>query len=141
MIILSISDSHEAHACVLINGKLVSAIAEERLSRIKTDSGYPFLSVEKVIKEAGIKKNQIDLVVFAGKKAGLFYTLSKPSALFSVDDWLLQNEKYWKPKLLENKPLTYLDEFNLFRNKIKNLRDNPYFDLIENRRKSIGNKL
>ena len=42
MIILGISDSHESHACILINGKLVSAIAEERLSRIKTDSGYPF---------------------------------------------------------------------------------------------------
>ena len=109
-----------AHVCVLINGKLVSAIAEERLSRIKTDSGYPFLSVEKVIKEAGIKKSNRSSS-FCRKKAGLFYTLSKPSALFSVDDWLLQNEKYWKPKLLENKPLTYLDEFNLFRNKIKNL--------------------
>ena len=40
-------------------------------------------------------------------------------------------KKYWKPKLLENKPLTYLDDFNLFRNKIENLKENPYFDLIE----------
>ncbi len=131
MIILGISDSHESHACILIDGKLVTAIAEERLSRIKTDSGYPYLSVEKVIKEAGIKKEEIDLVVFAGKKAGLFYTLTKPSALFSVDDWLLQNEMFWKPKLIEKKPLTHLDDFNLFRNKIKNLEKNPYFDLIE----------
>ena len=131
MIILGISDSHESHACILIDGKLVTAIAEERLSRIKTDSGYPYLSVEKVIKEAGIKKEEIDLVVFAGKKAGLFYTLTKPSALFSVDDWLLQNEMFWKPKLIEKKPLTHLDDFNLFRNKIKNLEKNPYFDLVE----------
>ena len=56
MIILAISDSHESHACILKNGQLISAIAEERLSRLKTDSGYPYKSIEKVIKEAGIKK-------------------------------------------------------------------------------------
>ena len=72
MIILAISDSHESHACILINGKIVSAIAEERLTRLKTDSGYPYRSIEKVIVESGIKKNEIDLVVFAGEKAGLF---------------------------------------------------------------------
>ena len=130
MIILGISDSHESHACVLINGKLVSAIAEERLSRIKTDSGYPFLSVEKVIKEAGIK-NQIDLVVLQEKK--LVYSILYLNLLLFLVlmTGYYKMKKYWKPKLLENKPLTYLDEFNLFRNKIKNLKDNPYFDLIE----------
>ena len=78
VIILAISDSHESHACILINGKIVSAIAEERLSRLKTDSGYPHRAIEKVILEAGIKKSEIDLVVFAGEKAGLFHTLLNP---------------------------------------------------------------
>ena len=130
MIILAISDSHESHACILINGKIVSAIAEERLSRLKTDSGYPYKSIEKVIVEAGIKKNEIDLVVLAGEKAGLFHTLLKPSAQFSIQDWIYQNEKYWKPKLIEGKSLSFVDDFNLFKNKIPNIKKNPYYELV-----------
>ena len=52
---------------MLVNGKLVSAIAEERLSRLKTDSSYPRRAINKVIKDSGVRSNQIDLVVFAGK--------------------------------------------------------------------------
>ena len=103
MIILGISDSHEAHACVLVHGKLISAIAEERLSRLKSDAGYPRKSIDYVLNQSGIRKKDIDLVVFAGRKAGLFHTLTKPSALFSVDDWIYQNENYWKPKLIHKK--------------------------------------
>ena len=41
MIILGICDSVESHACLLKDGKLVAAISEERLTRIKADAGYP----------------------------------------------------------------------------------------------------
>ena len=49
MIILGISDSHESHACLLVDGVIVAAIAEERLSRLKTDSSYPKRAIESVI--------------------------------------------------------------------------------------------
>ena len=76
MIILGISDSHEAHACLLKDGRLLAAVAEERLSRLKTDCGYPKKAIEAVIKIANIKKEDIDLVAFASTKAGLFYTIT-----------------------------------------------------------------
>ena len=41
MYILGISDSHESHACILKDGKLISCIAEERLNRVKGFVGYP----------------------------------------------------------------------------------------------------
>ena len=47
MIILGICDSVESHACLLKDGKLVAAISEERLTRIKADAGYPKKSIEK----------------------------------------------------------------------------------------------
>ena len=111
MIILGISDSHEAHACLLKDGRLLAAVAEERLSRLKTDCGYTKKAIEAVIKIANIKKEDIDLVAFAGTKAGLFYTITKPAAKFSINDWIYQNENYWTPKLIENKPLTPFDDF------------------------------
>jgi len=136
MIILGISDSHEAHACIIKSGRIISAVAEERFSRIKTDCGYPTRAIDKVIEESGIKKNDIDLVVFAGVHAGLFYSITKPQALFSVEDWIFQNENYWKPKLIEKKPLNSLDDFELFENKIGDIKDNPYFGFIEEVRKN-----
>ena len=36
MIILGISDNHEAHACILKDGVLLACIAEERLTRVKS---------------------------------------------------------------------------------------------------------
>ena len=136
MIILGISDSHEAHACIYKSGRIIAAAAEERFSRVKTDCGYPEKAIEKVISKSGIKKEDIDLVVFAGKKAGLFYTLTKPPALFSVEDWIYQNEKYWKPKLIEKKNLNSFDDFKLFEHKVKDIEKNPYFELVEQVKKN-----
>jgi len=136
LIILGIADSHEAHACVVKSGRIVSAAVEERFSRIKTDCGYPSRAIEKVIEESGIKANEIDLVVMAGINAGLFYTITKPQALFSVEDWIFQNENYWKPKLIDKKPLNSLDDFELFEHKIDNIKDNPYFGFVDEARKN-----
>ena len=55
-------------------------------------------------------------------KSLLFHTLLKPSAQFSIQDWIYQNEKYWKPKLIDGKPLKFIDDFNLFKNKIPNIK-------------------
>ena len=41
MIILGISDSHEAHACIYKSGRIIAAAAEERFSRVKTDVVIP----------------------------------------------------------------------------------------------------
>ena len=50
MIILGISDNHEAHACILKDGVLLACIAEERLTRVKSDTGYPFKAINKVFR-------------------------------------------------------------------------------------------
>ena len=141
MVILGISDSHEAHACVFKFGKILAAAAEERFSRIKTDSGYPKKAIDKVIEESGIKKNEIDLVVFAGTKAGLFHTIMKPVALFSIEDWMYQNEHYWKPKLIDKKKLSSLDDFKLFEKKLKNIKDNYYYEFVKEAQKKPNSNL
>ena len=48
MIILGISDSIESHACLIKDGVLLAAHAEERFTRLKSDSGYPYNSVNKI---------------------------------------------------------------------------------------------
>ena len=48
MIILGICDSIDSHACLIKDGKIISAISEERMSRIKADTGYPEKSINRV---------------------------------------------------------------------------------------------
>ena len=48
MIILGINDAHDASACLIKDGKLVFAIQEERLTRIKNMGGFPIFSVKKI---------------------------------------------------------------------------------------------
>lgn len=53
---------NDGGASILVNGKLVSSIAEERLSRVKYDAGFN-LSLPYVLKEAGVKINDVDYFV------------------------------------------------------------------------------
>lgn len=131
-IILGISDSHEAHACLLIDGKLSCAVAEERLTRLKADMGYPKNAIEAVLKISGISPQEIDIISFAGTKGTPFHALYKINALFSVKDWIDQCHKYWKPILLEGKPLTSWDDFEMFKHvRGKEILKDPYFKFVE----------
>ncbi|MAU58302.1 MAG: carbamoyltransferase [Flavobacteriaceae bacterium] len=137
MYILGISDSHESHACLLKDGKLISCIAEERLNRIKGYVGYPKLAIEKVLKITKIRSNDIDHIVVASYNAGIFQLFLKPTCSWTPKDWVDQHNNYWKPKLLKNKRLSPLDDFNFNKKKISNIRNNPYFEFIK---KTSGKK-
>lgn len=58
---------HESAACLIRDGKVVAASAEERFSRKKHDSDFPKLAVEFCLKEAGISAEDLDFVVFYEK--------------------------------------------------------------------------
>ena len=63
-IILGINKDHsDSSACLLINGNLIGAVAEERLGkRIKHDSSFPNNSIQWLIDLADIKYSDIDIV-------------------------------------------------------------------------------
>lgn len=64
MYILGLNIGHNATACLLKDGKIVSCISEERFSRIKNHSGIPFRSISYMLKENKITIKEIDLIVF-----------------------------------------------------------------------------
>ena len=55
---------HDSASSLIIDGKIVSAVQEERFSRIKHDSSYPFNSVDYILKENKINLSDIDHIVF-----------------------------------------------------------------------------
>ncbi len=64
MKVLGINFSNDAAAALLVDGKIVGAVQEERLSRIKHDSSFPAKAVRWVLKEAGLQLSDIDAVGF-----------------------------------------------------------------------------
>jgi len=68
MIILGINDMtpHNTSAALLRDGEIIAAIEEERLSRIKLDAAYPYQAIAKVMQDAGVSEDDIDMVAFAG---------------------------------------------------------------------------
>ena len=66
MIILGISYLSDAGACIVKNGKIISAINEERLNRIKLFYGIPEMSIRYVLKDAKITMHDVDVILTQG---------------------------------------------------------------------------
>ena len=58
---------HDSAAALIIDGKIISAAQEERFTRKKHDSGYPFYAIEYVLKQSQLKLSNIDYIVFYEK--------------------------------------------------------------------------
>ena len=104
-IVLGGYEGHNASACIMINGKIIAASHEERFSKIKNDVGMPIKSMKYCMEEAGVKPNDIDEVMLCNdkfNKNGISNLLLKRPALYSISDWIKENELYWKKKLIEN---------------------------------------
>src|SRR5262245_8585068 len=55
---------HDSSACLVVDGQVVAATAEERLTRQKHDSNFPAHAIEQVLRAAGLEPGQLDQVVF-----------------------------------------------------------------------------
>ena len=58
---------HDSAASILIDGKIIAAAQEERFTRKKHDQGYPYNSINYILKEANLKLSELDGIVFYEK--------------------------------------------------------------------------
>jgi carbamoyltransferase len=58
---------HDSAAALIIDGKIIAAAQEERFTRIKHDSSYPYNAIEFVLKFANLSLEDIDNIVFFEK--------------------------------------------------------------------------
>lgn len=79
MYILGINVSKNATASLLKDGQIIVCIQEERLTRVKNQSGFPFKSVEFCLNYAQISLDQVDLMAFGAKNpfAAIWFRTSK----------------------------------------------------------------
>ncbi|MBM4354768.1 MAG: hypothetical protein FJ109_13435 [Deltaproteobacteria bacterium] len=67
MRILGLWDGHNASAAAVDNGRIVAAVAEERLTRSKMQRGFPHRAVPLVLRLAGWRADEVDQVAAAGR--------------------------------------------------------------------------
>lgn len=103
MIVLGINEDHNASCAIVVDGEVVFAQSEERITRVKNDVGYPYLAIEEGLKQTGIKKHQVDFVVFSAKYQDPVVIKIKKVTNFKIPDYLREMHEYWKPILLLGK--------------------------------------
>ncbi|HLP59840.1 MAG TPA: carbamoyltransferase C-terminal domain-containing protein, partial [Candidatus Deferrimicrobium sp.] len=59
-------DKHDAAAVLISDGKVVSAIEEERLNRIKHSDKFPIEAIRFVLRQAGIGLHDLDQICYYG---------------------------------------------------------------------------
>ena len=110
-IILGISAFyHDSAATILVDGKIIAAAQEERFTRKKHDSSYPYNAIEFVLNFANIKLNDVDQVIFFEKPFLKFERLLETYVAFApkgfksfctaMPIWL--KDKLFQKKLLFN---------------------------------------
>src|SRR3989344_2204811 len=68
MIVLGITDGHDAGAALLKDGKILAAVNEERIVREKLFTGVPRESIKEVLALGNIQPQQVDKVAIATKQ-------------------------------------------------------------------------
>tara|TARA_Y100000590_G_scaffold370464_1_gene432301 strand:- start:307 stop:2145 length:1839 start_codon:yes stop_codon:yes gene_type:complete len=102
---------HDSAAALLENGIIVAAAQEERFSRKKHDSRYPFNAIDFVLKYKNLKLSDIDHIVFYEKPFLKFERLLETYVAFSPKGFqpfcmampLWLKEKLFQKKMLLNK--------------------------------------
>ncbi len=99
---------HDSAAAIIVDGEIIGAAQEERFTRKKHDASYPKNAINYVLKEAGLKLNDIDHVVFYEKPFLKFERLLETYVGFSPNGFksfsmsmpLWLSEKLFQKKML-----------------------------------------
>ncbi len=111
---------HDSAATILIDGKIIAAAQEERFTRIKHDSSYPYNAIKFVLNYAKVKLSEVDKIVFFEKPFLKFERLLETYVAFaplgfksfckSMPIWL--REKLFQKNFLFNKLKLHDKKFN-----------------------------
>ena len=135
MIILGVWDGTPSSAALIVNGKLIFAVAEERLTRSKNAYGFPKKSIDMILTKTGYKISDIDEVAMSTASLNPTYFYTYRNAKFSIKDYWKEQNEYWYKKFYEGEDPKYLE---IFKDKI-DYKNFPYdSNLIKNEKDSEG---
>ena len=111
---------HDSAATILVDGKIIAAAQEERFTRKKHDSSYPYNAIEFVLDFAKIKLCDVDKIIFFEKPFLKFERLLETYVAFAprgfksfcmaMPIWL--KDKLFQKKMLFNELKRHDNNFN-----------------------------
>ena len=100
MKILSLYTHYPSSASIIIDNKIVAATHEERFTRIKNEIVFPINAIKYCLKEAKLKPSELDYVALASFISPFDDTITRKNQ-WTVNDYLKEQNKIWKPYLIE----------------------------------------
>jgi carbamoyltransferase len=110
---------HDSAATILVDGKIIAAAQEERFTRKKHDSSYPYNAIEFVLNFVNLKLNDVDQIIFFEKPFLKFERLLETYVAFApkgfksfcraMPIWL--KDKLFQKKMLFNELKRHDDNF------------------------------
>src|SRR5215469_9003725 len=82
---LNYSQMHDSSACLVKDGELLFAVAEERISRVKHDARFPALAIQACLDFAKISSTQVDEVCVGWQPPGAAFR--RDLNLFATGRW------------------------------------------------------
>lgn len=64
MLILGVNFGHDASVCIIHNGRIIAAIEEEKVSRVKQDFGWPRKAINRLFGEHKFNKEDVAAIAF-----------------------------------------------------------------------------
>ena len=114
MVIIGLNINHaDSAACIIVNGKIVAAIEEERFVRKKHYSGFPFHSIEFCLQSAKLKMSEVDFVTLnysptSNLKQKVLYSIKNLASLATLKKIISFKNKFFQANELES----YLSKYN-----------------------------
>ena len=111
---------HDSAATILVDGKIIAAAQEERFTRKKHDSSYPYNAIEFVLDFAKVKLSEVDQIIFFEKPFLKFERLLETYVAFAprgfksfcmaMPVWL--KDKLFQKKMIFNELKKHDNNFN-----------------------------
>jgi len=99
---------HDSAATILIDGEIIAAAQEERFTRKKHDSNFPYNAVEFVLKYSNLKLSEVDHIIFYEKPFLKFERLLETYVAFAPKGFIQFSKAiplWMKEKLFQKKML------------------------------------
>ena len=106
---------HDSAAALLKDGRLLAAVQEERLTRVKADKSFPIFAIKEVLSIAGISLEEVTEVVFYEKPMLKFERI-----LYSTSQNFPSSFKFFQDAMLEWIGKSKLDFTSFSLKQIKN---------------------
>ena len=122
MIILGLNVFHgDASACLIKNGILITAIEEERFTRVKHTAGFPVNAIKSCLLQSKIKIDDVDFITINRNPSLRLFKKAKYALAsgFFIKRFFDRYQNYKKIKNIEDEFQNHFEIKNSLKNKIK----------------------